>query len=97
MANPGMSSTTGGTVGVGAGVHRAAAQLQGGPRFAGHKNWGRSFGDRGLCWIYLYLLWFINQLITGGHHLVGHGTKVLILHNIKNNKKTAMANDTKIY
>ena len=66
MANPGMSSTTGGTVGVGAGVHRAAAQLQGGPRFAGHKNWGRSFGDRGLCWIYLYLLWFINQLITGG-------------------------------
>ena len=20
--------------------------------------------------IYLYLLWFINQLITGGHHLV---------------------------
>jgi len=23
-----------------------------------------------LWWIYLYFLWFINQLITGGHHLV---------------------------
>ena len=97
MANPGMSSTTGGTVGVGAGVHRAAAQLQGGPRFAGHKNWGRSFGDHGLCWIYLYLLWFINQLITGGAPPCWAWYKSVDIAQYKEQQKTAMANDTKIY
>ena len=94
-----MSSTTGGTVGVGAGVHRAAAQLQGGPRFAGHKNWGRSFGDHGLWWIYLYLLW-LSMVYKPTYNWgappcwAWYGSKVLILHNIKNTKKTAMANET---